>query len=102
MGMQRKKHKPINDISMSEAKIHATEGWTREDLCGELSFSEYRALFETTEQFKRAFGQLSKEEAYALIDRTGAAISIKACIASVWQKCVAEFGNDRKDITEEE
>ena len=77
MSASRIKHKPISDNSMSEAKIHAAEGWTREDLCGELSYSEYRALFETAEQFKRAFGQLSKEEACALIDRTGAAISIK-------------------------
>lgn len=44
------------------------------------SHSEYRNQFKTVEEFRRAFGKLTKEEARALISAENASVSIKAAI----------------------
>lgn len=54
------------------------------------SFSEYRNQFKSEEEFKKAFGKLSEEEAHALAAAEPAGTTIKACIITTWRKCREE------------
>lgn len=56
-----------------------------------MTYSKYRAKFKTVEEFKKAFGRLSEEEARALIDAERCEIHIKACMMSTWQSARAEY-----------
>ena len=51
-----------------------------------MTFSEFRKSFISYEDFMLAFGQLSNEEAHALINAEEASPSIKACMITAWQK----------------
>lgn len=54
------------------------------------TFSEFRNRFKSAEEFRKAFGQLSEEEAHALAAAEPAGITVKACIITTWQNCRKE------------
>ena len=56
-----------------------------------MTYSEYRAKFRKDETFRKAFGQLTEDEARALIDAERCEIHIKACMMSSWRKAKKEF-----------
>lgn len=56
-----------------------------------MTYSKYRAKFKTVEEFKKAFGRLSEEEARALIDAESCATHIKAQMFSTWRSARAEY-----------
>lgn len=55
-----------------------------------MTYSEYRNQFKTVEEFRRAFGKLTKEEARALISAENASVSIKAAAFTTWQMAKKE------------
>lgn len=55
-----------------------------------MTFSEYRKQFKSVEEFRRAFGKLTEEEARTLISAENASVSIKAAIFTTWQMAKKE------------
>lgn len=55
-----------------------------------MTYSEYRKQFKSVEEFRRAFGKLTEEEAHALIAAEKASVSIKAAIFTTWQMAKKE------------
>ncbi len=55
-----------------------------------MTYSEYRAQFAATEEFRRAYGRLSEEEACALIDAQKTSTTVKACMITTWRSCREE------------
>ena len=51
-----------------------------------MTYSKYRESFDNTEDFMLAFGQLTYEEAYALIDAEESSTTMKACMMTAWKK----------------
>ena len=51
-----------------------------------MTYSEYRKQFATEKEFENAFGQLSYEEAFALIASDNAPTHVKACMIDTWRK----------------
>lgn len=55
-----------------------------------MTYSEYRKQFKSVEEFRCAFGKLTKEDAQALISAGNASVSIKAAIFATWQMAKKE------------
>ena len=55
-----------------------------------MTFSEYRKQLKSVEEFRRAFGKLTEEEARTLISAENASVSIKAAIFTTWQMAKKE------------
>ena len=51
-----------------------------------MTFSEYRNQFPGVEEFRQAYGQLSFEQAKAMIAAEEASPSIKACMITTWRE----------------
>ena len=60
-----------------------------------MTYMEYRDSFTSVEEFKKAFGKLSRDEAYALISTINGSAAIKASAVTVWE-------NARKELEEAE
>ena len=56
-----------------------------------MTFSEYRAQFDTPEAFKKAFGKLSEEEARRLINTMIGGTTAKACAMTTWRSASEEL-----------
>lgn len=55
-----------------------------------MTYSDYRAQFDTVEEFRAAFGKLSEEEARKLIAGMSGSATMKACAMSTWQSAAEE------------
>ena len=66
-----------------------------------MTYSKYRAKFKTVDEFKKAFGRLSEEEARALIDAERCEIHIKACMMSTWRKAKKELEENWRNNNEQ-
>ena len=66
-----------------------------------MTYSEYRAQFRKDETFRKAFGQLTEDEARALIDAERCAIHIKACMMSTWRKAKKELEDEQRKKDEQ-
>ena len=64
-----------------------------------MTYSEYRDSFASTEEFKKAFGALSQEEAYALISTIKGSTAIKACAVSCWRNAKDEMEKRNSSTT---
>ena len=60
-----------------------------------MTFSEYRAQFDTPEAFKEAFGKLSEEEARKLIRTIEGGTTVKSCAMSTWRSAAEEAKKDK-------
>ena len=52
-----------------------------------MNYHEYRASFASEEEFKKAFGKLTEEEAIELISACDSPVFIKACMLTTWREC---------------
>lgn len=50
-----------------------------------MTYSEYRKQFKSVEEFRRAFGKLTEEEAHALIAAEKAPVTVKAAAFTTWK-----------------
>ena len=57
---------------------------------GPMTYSEYRAQFNSVEEFKRAFGKLTESEVRLLIASDNAPTFVKAAMMDAWKKIVKE------------
>lgn len=57
----------------------------------ELTYSEYRELFDTPEEFEKAFGRLSEEKARALICTIKGGTTVKACAFTAWKEASKKY-----------
>ena len=55
-----------------------------------MTYSEYRKQFKSVEEFRRAFGKLTEEEARALISAENAPVTVNAAIFTTWQNAKKE------------
>ena len=55
-----------------------------------MTYSEYRKQFKSVEEFKRAFGKLTEEEARALISAEKTSTTVKAAMMTTWQMAKKE------------
>ena len=56
-----------------------------------MTYSEFRDSFASVEEFKKAFGKLSREEAYALISTIEGSTAIKASAVTTWENAKKEL-----------
>ena len=56
-----------------------------------MTYSEYREMFESVEEFMLAFGQLSYEEAHAMISAEDESVTIKACMITIWRQAKEKY-----------
>lgn len=55
-----------------------------------MTYSEYRAQFAATEDFRHAYGRLAEEGARALIEAEKTSTMAKACMITAWRRCREE------------
>lgn len=68
-----------------------SELYTKQKENRALNYTEYRSHFKTVEEFNRAFGQLSEEEAEAFISAGNYPTFIKACMITAWSRARQEY-----------
>ena len=56
-----------------------------------MTYTQFRDKFKSVEEFRKAFGKLTKEEAKALICAENCATFIKAQMFSTWESARAEY-----------
>ena len=65
-----------------------------------MTYSEYRSRFKSVSEFEKAFGQLSEQEARALIEASNSGTTAKACMFATWEKCRKLIENTGKKETD--
>lgn len=50
-----------------------------------MTFSEYRKQFNSVEEFKRALGKRTEEEAHAMIASDNSSTTVKAAMLDTWR-----------------
>ena len=56
-----------------------------------MTYTQFRDKFKSVEEFRKAFGKLTEEEAKALISAENCATFIKAQMFSTWESARAEY-----------
>ena len=64
-----------------------------------MTYLEYRNSFETVEEFRKAFGKLSQEEAYALISTMKGSTTVKASAVAFWRNARDELEKSSSSTT---
>lgn len=64
-----------------------------------MTYTEYRNSFKNVDEFRKAFGQLSEDEAKAIIAADSCPNFIKACIITTWRSAHREWLKNSKDKT---
>ena len=58
-----------------------------------MTYSEYRNQFKTVEEFRHAFGELTEEEARALISAENSSTMVKAAMMTTWRMSKKEVSD---------
>ncbi len=79
--------------AISKAQYDKSLGELTEKMGIMMTYKDFRDSFDTVEDFKRAFGNLSEEEAHALIASATAPTHITACMFTTWKEAKKEYEN---------
>ena len=63
-----------------------------------MTYTQFRDKFKSVEEFRKAFGKLTEEEARALISAENCATFIKAQMFSTWESARAEYEKRKASV----